>query len=71
MPTWCNVLTRKALPLAAAALCLLGASAMVRAAETSDEPDSGVKPSPIHFSTRYGSLNFPEKFPGRHDAVAQ
>jgi multiple sugar transport system substrate-binding protein len=63
MPTWCNVLTRKALPLAAAALCLLGASAMVRAAETSDEPASGVKPSPIHFSTRYGSLTFPEKFP--------
>jgi hypothetical protein len=44
---------------------------MVRAAETSDEPASGVKPSPIHFSTRYGTLNFPEKFPGRHDAVAQ
>src|SRR6185437_138169 len=60
MSTWLNCLTRSALPLAAAALCLFGASAMVRAAETSDEPVSGVKPSPIHFSTRFGSLTFPD-----------
>ncbi|MEK9278557.1 MULTISPECIES: extracellular solute-binding protein [unclassified Bradyrhizobium] len=52
-----------AVSVAAAALCVLGASANLSAAETPDEPTSGVKPSAIHFPVKYGALTFPEKFP--------
>ena len=63
MPTSWNILSRKALPFAAAALCLLGASAAVSAAESPSEPNSSVKPAPIQFPAKFGSLALPEKFP--------
>ena len=61
MPTGWSRLTHSGMSLAAAAICLFGAAAF--AAETSNEPSSGVKPSPIQFGAKYGSLTFPEKFP--------
>ncbi|MGH6780289.1 MAG: ABC transporter substrate-binding protein, partial [Bradyrhizobium sp.] len=63
MAGWWNSLTRGALPIATAA-CLLGATAMgARAAGTSNEPSSGMKPSAIQFPAKFGSLTFPKKFP--------
>lgn len=61
MPTGWSGLTHGGMSLAAAALCLFGAAAF--AADTSNEANSGVKPSPIQFGAKYGSLSFPEKFP--------
>jgi multiple sugar transport system substrate-binding protein len=58
-----NSLTRIAVPIAAAALCVLGASAGVLAAGAADEGSTSVKPSPIQFPAKFGSLTFPEKFP--------
>ena len=59
---WRN-LTRAAALVAVAALCGVSTSAAVRAAGPSDEPSGDVKPSPIQFATKFGSLTFPEKFP--------
>lgn len=59
---WRN-LTRAAALVAVAALCGVSTSAAVRAAGPSDEPSGAVKPSPIQFPTKFGSLTFPEKFP--------
>jgi len=59
---WRN-LTRAAALVAVAALCGVSTSAAVRAAGPSDEPSGDVKPSPIQFLTKFGSLTFPEKFP--------
>jgi len=59
---WRN-LTRAAALVVVAALCGVSTSAAVRAAGPSDEPSGDVKPSPIQFMTKFGSLTFPEKFP--------
>lgn len=49
--------------LVATALCVLGASASVFAASATDEGSSNVKPSPVQYPVKFGSLTFPEKFP--------
>jgi multiple sugar transport system substrate-binding protein len=49
-------------PITAAALCALCATGSAFAAGASD-PANGVKPSPVQFPAKFGSLTFPEKFP--------
>lgn len=50
-------------PIIAAALFALCASVTGFAAGNSNEPSSGVKPPPVQFPSKFGSLTFPEKFP--------
>jgi multiple sugar transport system substrate-binding protein len=50
-------------PVAIAALCVVTASANVFAAKSSEDPNPAVKPSPIKFQSKFGSMTFPEKFP--------
>ena len=54
---------RMAAPVAAVALCALVASAGVFAAETPNQSNTAVKPSPVQFQTKFGLMTFPEKFP--------
>ncbi|HWW47001.1 MAG TPA: extracellular solute-binding protein [Xanthobacteraceae bacterium] len=49
--------------LALAALCAVATRTNVFAAGPLDEGSSSVKPSPVQFQTKFGSLTFPEKFP--------
>lgn len=52
-------------------LTLVGAIAVIgllaggglRAAEPSGESNSTIKPSPVNFHGKFGSITFPEKFP--------
>jgi len=54
-----NSLTSMAVPIATAALCMLGASGIVFAAGPSNDVSLAVKPSPVHFAAQFGSLKFP------------
>ena len=47
--------------VAAAVLCTLGTSTQIYAASAPNE--SGIKPSPVEFPTKFGPLTFPDKFP--------
>jgi len=63
MIRWFSTSAHRGLSVAAAALCIFGATTTVLAAETTNAASSEIKPSPIQFGASYGSLTFPEKFP--------